>query len=281
MDLAKTNERTGGTYVELYAGGAGVALNMLLNGTFDHIHINDFDHSVFSVWNSILNETDDFIRLINETSVTIEEWHRQRNIYKAGKNAGTLALGFATFFLNRTNRSGIIFKAGPIGGLEQKGNYLIDVRFNKKNLIKRIQRIARYREKITLTNADAVHVLQHLNDYHPNNQRTFLYLDPPYYQKGKQLYLNNYKHEDHKKLADVVSTLSNEIKWLISYDNVSEIRRMYQNFRMSTFELNYTLQSKRFGSELLVFSDGMEIGDKITVNSRSSDLILLTEEIYE
>lgn len=280
-NLAKINGREGGIYVELYAGGAGAALNMLFEGTFNHIHINDYDYNIFSVWYSVLNDTDNFIRLIKDTPVTIDEWHRQRDIYKSGKTAGLLALGFATFFLNRTNRSGIIFKAGPIGGRDQTGNYLIDVRFNKDNLIERVERIANHRDQITLTNTDAVQILKHLQDYHPDIQNIFLYLDPPYYQKGKQLYLNNYSHDDHKKLANTVAELDNEIKWLISYDNIADIRQLYQGYRMSCFDLNYTLQSKKFGSELLVFSHGLEIGDKITVNQRSRDLTLLTEETYE
>lgn len=280
-ELAVINGRIGGTYVELYAGGAGAALNMLFEGTFSHIHINDFDYNIYSVWHSVLNDTDRFIQLIKDTPVTIDEWHRQQQIYKKGKAAGTLALGFATFFLNRTNRSGIIFKAGPIGGLDQTGNYLLDVRFNKKNLIERIERIANHREQITLTNADAVQILQDLSAYHTDIQDIFLYLDPPYYQKGKQLYLNNYSHNDHMKLAEAVAALDNQIKWLISYDNIAEIKQMYQGYRMSCFDLNYTLQSKKFGSELLVFAHGLKIGDKITVNRRSSDLTLLTEETYE
>src|SRR5690625_3221129 len=131
-DLAVANGRKGGTYVELYAGGAGAALNMLFKGTFNHIHINDLDYSIYAVWYCILYDTDNFIKLIESTPITIDEWHRQKKIHKCGKAVGTLALGFATFFLNRTNRSGIIFKAGPIGGQSQTGNYLLDVRFNKE-----------------------------------------------------------------------------------------------------------------------------------------------------
>src|SRR5690606_34378438 len=134
---------------------------------------------------------------------------RQKEIYNSGRAAGRLNLGFATFFLNRTNRSGIIYKAGPIGGLDQKGNYLIDVRFNKKNLIERIEKIAGYRDDITLTCQDAIHVLENLNIYHPDNQNIFLYLDPPYYKKGKELYLNNYDHDNHLSLAKTVATLDN------------------------------------------------------------------------
>jgi DNA adenine methylase len=273
-ELAVLNGVYGGVYVELYAGGAGAALNMLFNGIFRSIHINDFDYHVYSLWYSILNHSEDFASRILETEVCIDEWHRQQAIYKQGKSANIIDLGFATFFLNRTNRSGIIFKAGPIGGIDQTGNYKIDVRFNKDDLIRRIQKIASYRDKIKLSNLDAVEIIQNIKTHHPTTEEIFLYLDPPYYKKGKFLYLNNYNHADHLRLSHAVSNLD-DVKWLISYDNTIEIKEMYKNFRMSSFDLNYTLQSKKFGSELLVFSENLRTSKNIKVNSRSSELVLL------
>jgi DNA adenine methylase len=274
-NLVERNNLTGGTYLELYAGGAGAALNLLFNKVFDRIHINDFDYHVYCIWDSILNDTENFIRLINDTPITIAEWHRQQIIFKQGRNVDNLSLGFATFFLNRTNRSGIIFKAGPIGGLNQEGNYLIDVRFNKSDLIKRIIKIADYGNSIILTNHDAVEIINNIGGFEYNLDDLFIYLDPPYYNKGKQLYLNNYAHDNHLVLATSVENSLHNLRWLISYDNVEPIKKMYNRFRMSTFDLNYTLQSKKFGSELLVFSDNLDLPDSITVNNRNNLLTLI------
>lgn len=271
--LARANGLAGGSYCELYAGGAGAALNMLFDGTFNHIHINDADYSIYALWYSILNHSDEFITLLRNVDVTIEEWHIQKSIYLQGRNVGIVALGFSTFFLNRTNRSGIIHKAGPIGGQDQTGNYLIDVRFNKEELIRRIEKIAYSRNQITLTNEDAVNIIRNLGNFHPNPRDLFIYLDPPYYNKGKLLYLNNYDHFNHQTLAAAVNDLY-DVSWLISYDNVPQIVEMYQGYRMSTFNLNYTLQSKRFGSELLIFSPDLLISNEIQVNSRNSELVL-------
>lgn len=271
-ELAQQNELVGGRYVELYAGGAGAALNLLFNKTFSNIHINDYDYSIFSFWNAVLNQTDDFIRLIETTPVTLDEWHRQKDIFNTGRANEQLDLGFATFFLNRTNRSGIIFKAGPIGGFEQTGNYLIDVRFNKKNLIERIEKIGKHADQIRLTSEDATEIIQNLEDYTENFNQTFLYLDPPYYNKGKQLYLNNYGHNGHCSLSQHIHNLPNELRWLVSYDNVDQIKNMYNRYRLATFDLNYTLQTKKFGSELLIFSDNLNLRTEISVNGRTSDL---------
>lgn len=280
-ELARRNELVGGHYVELYAGGAGAALNLLFNKTFTNIHINDYDYSIFAFWHSILNKTEEFIKLIEKTPVTIDEWHRQKEIFDRGRGNEQIDLGFAAFFLNRTNRSGIIFKAGPIGGFEQTGNYLIDVRFNKENLIKRIEKIGNYSDRIHLTNEDATEIIQNLHNYTSNINQTFLYLDPPYYNKGKQLYLNNYGHDGHWSLAQHIHNLPNGLRWLISYDNVYQIKGMYQKYRLATFDLNYTLQSKKFGSELLIFSDNLNLGMEITVNGRTNDLEVFMYQEHE
>lgn len=269
-DLAQQNELVGGSYMELYAGGAGAALNLLYDGVFNEIYINDYDYNIYSFWNSVLNRTEDFIRLIEATPVTIEEWENQRTLFNQGRNVDQLTLGFATFFLNRTNRSGIIFKAGPIGGMNQAGNYLIDVRFNKTSLIKRIEKIGNNAGRIHLSNLDAGELIRNINQYLPDINHSLLYLDPPYYNKGKQLYLNNYNHAGHHSLSEEVNCLHENIKWLISYDNVIQIKSLYQNFRMATFDLNYTLQSKKFGSELLIFSENLALSNHIIVNGRTN-----------
>lgn len=280
-EVARNNELIGGRYMELYAGGAGAALNLLYDKIFNSIHINDYDYAIYSFWYAVKNQTEDLINLIEKTPITLAEWHRQKEIFDKGRENEQLDLGLATFFLNRTNRSGIIFKAGPIGGFSQTGNYLIDVRFNKKNLIERIEKIGNYADQIHLTNQDATEIIRNIGDYTDDISQTFLYLDPPYYNKGKQLYLNNYEHIGHEGLAQQVSTLPDDLRWLISYDNVDQIKSMYDRYRMSTFDLNYTLQSKKFGSELLIFSNNLNLGNEITVNGRSNYLDIFRYQDHE
>ena len=188
---AELNKLENATYVELYAGGAGAALNLLFNNVFAKIHINDYDYQVYSMWYCILNETDRFIDKIEKVEINLNEWYKQKNIYELGRNANQFDLGFSTFFLNRTNRSGIIYKAGPIGGLNQQGVYKIDCRFNKIELINRNRVISYKKNDILLTNLDAVDIIRNISDFHKNVEDLFLYLDPPYYNKGKYLYLNN------------------------------------------------------------------------------------------
>ena len=274
--LAILNGLAGGTYMELYSGGAGAALNLLFNGVFSRIHINDYDYNIYALWYSIINHHTSFINKINRTPITIDEWHKQKAIFSQGRKANIVNLGFATFFLNRTNRSGIIFKAGPIGGLDQTGNYKVDVRFNKEDLIERIKKIAARKNDIILTNLDAVEILREVDNTHENVENIFIYLDPPYYKKGKVLYLNNYSHDNHLNLANTLRNI-NQAKWMVSYDNVAEIKGMFEGYRMSSFDLNYTLQSKRFGSELLIFCNDLVLSENITIKNRTNQLSLLNE----
>jgi DNA adenine methylase len=265
----------GGTYLELFAGGAGAALSLLYSNTFNRIHINDCDIHIYSMWYSILNDTDCFIKYIEDVDVSISEWHKQKNIYLSGDTNDLLSLGFATFFLNRTNRSGIIHKAGPIGGFRQNGKFLISERFNKSDLIKRIRSISSQKARILLTRFDAVEFLNNIDGYYKEDEKLLIYIDPPYYRKGKDLYLNNYNHNEHLNLSKKIEGLHLDYRWIISYDNVDEIKLMYDRFRMTSFELNYSLQSKKSGSELLVFSNSLKLTDNIRVNSRINRLELI------
>lgn len=252
--IIKDNHIVNGNYVEPFAGGAGVALNLLYSNVVDNIYINDKDSSIFAFWYSILNYTDAFVDKILNTPVTISEWHKQRDIQQSCTD-DLFSLGFSTFFLNRTNRSGII-KGGVIGGVEQSGIWKLDVRFNKNSLIKKIQRIAANKEKIHIFNMDAVEFLQkEVSKLDVLN--TFVYLDPPYYKKGKQLYMNFFTHNDHIILYETIK--KSQYYWLVSYDNRKEIKDIYKHNPSFTIEYNlrYTAGQKCSGQEIMFASDNL------------------------
>ncbi len=240
-----------GLYVEPYAGGAGAALNLLFAEHVQRIVLNDADPCVFAFWNAILHQKGDFIRHLQETPVTIDEWKRQRNIYQQQTKYSRIKVAFASFFLNRCNRSGIIVNGGPIGGLDQNGKWKIDARYNKKELLRRIEKIHFYRDRIDIYNLDAIDFLINIVGGFGCLDNTLIYLDPPYYVKGSQLYLNHYQHEDHSRLAVFLRQESN-IRWLLTYDNVPEINKLYQDCQCIPFNLSYSAHGRRTGSELLI-----------------------------
>lgn len=238
------------TYIEPFAGGAGVALSLLMNGTVDNIIINDYDKAIYSFWRAIKQEPDALISRIEDTSVTIEEWHRQKEVYSSATSY-SLDLAFATLFLNRTNHSGIL-NAGPIGGYSQAGEWKIDVRFDKEALIAKIGAIAEHRQNITIYNKDIISLLR--NYAHGFGNNVFFYFDPPYYNKGQKLYKNFFSHRDHQRIRDVIAQEIAE-QWIITYDDVEEIDKLYADFARRRFDLVYSAANKGTASELMIFSD--------------------------
>lgn len=250
-DLLRTNDLLQCVYCEPFAGGAGIACRLLLNGTIAEAWINDIDPAIYAFWHSVLNSTEQLCDRVGRTKVDVAEWHRQRHIY-AKERANLLDLGFATLFLNRTNRSGIL-KGGVIGGLKQTGKYAIDCRFGRDELVRKIRRIALYREQIHLTCVDACRYIS--SNLKKLPQHALVNVDPPYYRAGPDLYTNAYRHQDHLSLAKEVLKMPH--RWMLTYDDVPEIRSMYAELTHYRKTLTYYAQVKRSAAELLILSRGL------------------------
>ena len=248
--ILQHNDLCDGHYAEVYAGGAGIAIELLLEGYSAEVHINDLNHSIHAFWFSVLNFTEELCKQIYDTPVTIEEWGRQKEIQKNHKSHSIFELGFSTFFLNRTNRSGII-NGGIIGGKLQGGKWKIDARFTRESLIERIERIANKNRFIHLTNLDALEFIMTKAPLLP--KKTLIYFDPPYYVKGKGLYDNYYNHDDHLEVANAIKRIK-KYPWIISYDDVKEISAIYQELRSVRYKLSYTAADRYKGTELMFFS---------------------------
>ena len=261
-----TNGLVGSEYVEPYAGGAAVALSLLFEEYADHVHINDVNRSVASFWRAALNRTDEFCARIEAVKLDVSEWDRQREIQRH-PHPDDLDLAFSTFFMNRTNRSGII-NGGIIGGRDQSGTWQIDARWRPKDLVDRIQKIGRFRDRITVTAMDAE---DYLRDILPKLTRPFLYLDPPYYGKGRRLYQDFYEHDDHARIAESVLCLKQP--WIVSYDATAEIEALYRPVEQVSYGLNYTARHRFVGSELMFFQQDLAIPDFQSPTSVSAELI--------
>lgn len=248
VDLLKANRLIGGIYAEPFAGGAGLAWRLLLAGQVSEVWLNDIDPAIHAFWDSVLNKTDDLCELIETTPVTMDEWHLQRAVMERARPA-KLKLGFATLFLNRTNRSGII-NGGVIGGKDQAGNYKLDCRFNRAGLIQKIQRIASYKDVVKLTQLDAALCIPKWAKELP--QRSLINIDPPYFEKGQGLYTNFYTAADHKQLSQMIRKL--KCPWMLTYDDVDEIEQLYTGLPMYRKGLIYYAQVKRRANELVVLA---------------------------
>ncbi|MEB6537195.1 DNA adenine methylase [Pantoea stewartii] len=254
-EVIKYNSLLDCHYIEPFAGGAGVALELLIQEYVRKITINDYDPAIYSFWHSILNNCDEFCDMVEKTEITMDTWYKQREILRSNNFSDRLSLGFAAFFMNRTNRSGIL-NAGVIGGKEQAGKWKLDVRFNKPDLIKRIKKIAGYKDRISIKNEDTLDLLINLSL--KTHENTFMYLDPPYYVKGQELYRNFYEHQDHVDIKKQLIKMPS-LHWIATYDNTSEIKEIYQSQTLIDFDLQYSAQSKRVGSEVIIFSENLMV----------------------
>lgn len=253
--IIKERGYAGGTYIEPFAGGAGIAVELLLRDVVSRIVINDYDKGIWSFWKAILTETERFISEIRTVPLTINEWEKQRAISLNYNKKYSFELGFATFYMNRTNRSGII-KGGVIGGLQQTGKWKIDARFNRESLISRIESIAFRKKDIRLYNQDITTFIEHYVPFY--SETAMIYFDPPYFKKGKQLYMNFFEFEDHKRIERVIRN-SVECDWIVTYDDAPEIREIYASYPVMLYDLNYSVSKKCKTSELMIFKSNISI----------------------
>ena len=244
-------------YIEPYAGGASVALYLLLNDHVKRVTINDLDKSIYAFWHAVRYDNNKLCNRIENTSITIENWKAAKEVQKNKSTASLFELGFSTFFLNRTNYSGVL-KGGVLGGRNQDGKDLIDCRFNKSDLIRRITEIDKKKSKIQVCNMDAVNLVKHAQQ-NSKSERTIYYFDPPYYLKGALLYMNYYNIHDHKTLANEIKKIK-KAKWLVTYDNVPQISSNIYSFtpHKEEYTLYHTAGNMHKGKEIMIFSENIK-----------------------
>jgi len=251
------NDLLDGNYVEAYAGGAAIAINLLVHSYASRVYLNDLNSGVHAFWRCVIDQPDDLCKAIRDVKVTMEEWYKQKAIQENQTNRTPLEVGFSTFFLNRTNRSGIIW-GGVIGGKNQEGPWKLDARFTKPDLIRRIEKIALFGSRIRLYNKDAAVFINEVLPTLP--QKSLVYLDPPYYEMGVGLYENHYRHDDHVAISKLVKS-GLKLPWIVSYDYVPEIMQLYKWARSISYRISYSAQDRYKGAEAMFFSRGLIVPD--------------------
>jgi DNA adenine methylase len=245
--IRNLNELGNRSIAEPFAGGAGASLSLLYLEEANHIYINDADPAIHDFWWSLLNRSQGFLKMLSKKRASMAEWHRQRDEYRCRQGISRLRRGFATFYLNRCNRSGIIMNGGPIGGLDQTGQWKIGARYNKSDLQHRCEKIVEYRERINVSPLDGIQFIETMNA-----AETFFFIDPPYFEKGQTLYLNAANDRYHAELADQLHDMRNDA-WALTYDDCAEIRRLYRGWaNIRPFKLRYVASTRRKGSEILI-----------------------------
>jgi len=239
---------------EPFAGGAGASLTLLYLEEAQRIHINDADQAIYEFWWTLVNRPQPFLDMLSKTRVSMAEWRRQRDVYRDSGRVSRLRRGFSAFYLNRCNRSGIIMNGGPIGGVTQAGKWKLDARFNKPELRRRCEKVAEYRERVHVSSDDGIHFIENLDP-----ESTFIFIDPPYFEKGPTLYLDKLEEDYHAALAARLKVML-DAAWVLTYDDCSEVRRMYRGWAaIRPFSLRYAAAQRRTGKELLITPKWMRL----------------------
>jgi DNA adenine methylase len=270
-DVIEMNGLRGCAYHEPYAGGAGAALSLLRDGVVSKIFINDADERVNAFWVSMLNESERFVNRVLTAPLTMKEWYRQREVCANPGGHDRFDVGFAAFFMNRCNRSGVLTGAGPIGGLEQKGEWKLGVRFSREPLAERILKLARVRNQIQITHLDAIDFLKTTLPLGRDRRKVLVYLDPPYVHKGQRLYLNSYETKDHAQLARYIKG-QRTLPWIMSYDDTDVVRELYCDQRLTSLPIHYSLQTKRSAKELIIAPHRVTLPCACTVQGKEAVL---------
>jgi len=251
--LIRANGLTSGTYVEPYAGGAGAGIALLITGQVQRIVINDLDPCVYAFWRAAVEHGDEMATRTKNAQLTVKEWKQQKVIYEGADRDDYLTLGFAFFYLNRTNRSGVL-NGGPIGGLDQSGPYKIDARFTKDTLLERLRLVALHAKRITVLNEDGLKVIKNF----ARKPDAFIYADPPYFNKAGSLYMNSFREDDHRALASVLNARA-DARWVLTYDDVPDVPLLYADRRRERFSLGYSARRVVKATEIIVYSDGLAL----------------------
>jgi len=253
-EIRRLNELGDRSIAEPFAGGAGASLSLLFMEETPEIYINDADPAIHDFWWTLVHRPEPFLDLLRSRRVSMTEWRRQRDVYRQRGRVSRLRRGFSAFYLNRCNRSGVIMNGGPIGGVKQTGKWKLGARFNKAELARRCEKVAEYRDRVTVSDRDGIKFIESLD-----SDSVHFFIDPPYFGKGRTLYLSELDEAYHTALADRLREMP-DAAWVLTYDDCPEIRRMYRGWaNVRSFAIRYVASQRRDGDELLITPKWMRL----------------------
>jgi DNA adenine methylase len=240
---------------EPYAGSGAVAVSLLLEGKVKKALLNENDPMIVAFWKSILYHPDELIERIESTEINLATWNKFRKYLEADapKKYPTMDLGFAFFFFNRTNFSGIV-TGGPLGGKSQQSRYSLACRFKKDYLIEKVRKIGDLRGKIKIYHGDGIRFMRKIQKDACDHEVIY-YVDPPYFRSGRDLYRRWFTEEDHIELAEFLKSFDSP--WLLSYDDSEFIKLLYTESKSQPIYADYQAWRYKRDVKELLFSNNV------------------------
>jgi len=247
-------------YREPFFGGGSVGLTFINDNPHWHkIWINDKDVGVASLWTSVIKYPNELKTMVKHFKPTIEAFYQfKKDLSNIDINFNIVEIGFKKLAIHQISYSGLGTKSGgPLGGKDQLSKYKIDCRWSPSYICKKIDKLNRQFKMFTLR--DECCTCLDFSDVVKNPSDAILYLDPPYYDKGNELYQCGFTDSDHLQLSQVLRKINNP--WILSYDDCPEIRKLYDWAIIDVVNVNYSITSlkvdekriSRVKPELLIY----------------------------
>lgn len=234
LNLSKTK-----LFVEPFAGGASVGLSLLNANIIDKLIINDLDYGIYSLFETIKHDPETLLNKINTYQPTHEDYFKaQENITSGYKNLDCFTSAWSLLLVNRLAYSGI-YNANPLGGKNGSLEELLK-RWNPSTLTKRIGSISKMSNKIIVKNMDACELIEEM--YWIDNAT--LFVDPPYFEKGKYLYNHHYNKSEHIKLNVLLDSLYQGCPGadlILTYDHHEYIKKLYTHPEVKIIKRAYSI----------------------------------------
>lgn len=188
--------------VSPFTGGGSFELAMLDAGVVEHLHLNDLDTGIFSFWWVVKHMPFALIERLQTITPTHKDFFEAQSIIKEDyRGVDVVEAAWASLLVNRLAYSGI-YKANPLGGKKGTRKALLS-RWNPIELEKRIMHIHQLSERITVTQENALELIE---EAYWDGEST-IFIDPPYFEKGKDLYHCYYTEKDHIELSHLLDSL--------------------------------------------------------------------------
>jgi DNA adenine methylase len=215
---------------DVFVGGGSVLCHVAKRYRNLALYVNDADKWISSFWSCLTDrvQLDALIDRLKERP-TVELFQKLREV----EPADVVGQAYHAVFFNRTTFSGIL-ESGPIGGYKNQATatWKIDCRYNFKLLQKDLEEMySLFQGRLTVANEDFSTYLARIGDVP-------CYLDPPYFEKGHELYRKFMQTPEHEALAEF---LRDKHHWVLSYDSAEEIEKLYRDFFKLDLSTRYSI----------------------------------------
>lgn len=224
-------------YVEPFFGSGAVGFEVMKR--LHHrarVTIADMDIGLFCLWLSVWKHADELKERIRKYRPSVESFYELKQL--DGEFTDTVDTGFRKLALHRISVSGFgVMAGGPIGGRKQEGAYTVGCRWKPAKMllaVERYQKLLGKFKRLEILHSCVFKTLAGIDGDEP----AFIYLDPPYYEKGNQLYKHGFSEEQHAELASVL--IKSRHLWAVSYDDHPAIRRLYHELHVRKLEVTYS-----------------------------------------